>query len=159
MWDLDHLLRTYPDAKIVFTHRDPVKSVTSYASLTCQVRAMGGDQIDCAEVAQEWNGRLLQAITATTTVRDSGGFPDATFYDMHFQDFVADQFAVVSDIYSALGLPMTERAASRMQAFIADDPQCKNGLHLYAPEECGIDPAQVRRDFAPYIERHAAAPE
>ena len=38
MWGLEHLLRTYPDARIVFTHRDPVKSVTSYASLTTLVR-------------------------------------------------------------------------------------------------------------------------
>ena len=143
----------------MFTHRDPVKSVTSYASLTCHVRAKGSDQVDPAEVAQDWNGRLPQAITATTTVRDSGEFPDATFHDMHFQDFVEDQFAVVSNIYPALGLPMTEQAASRMQAFIADNPKSKNGLHLYTPEEYGIDPAQVRRDFAPYIERHQLSPE
>ena len=80
-------------------------------------------------------------------------------YDMYFQDFVEDQFAVVSDIYAALGLPMTDQAAARMQAFIADNPKGKNGLHLYTPEEYGIDPARVRRDFAPYIERHALAPE
>ena len=38
-------------------------------------------------------------------------------------------------------------------------PGRKNGLHLYTPEEGGIDPAQVRRDFAPHIEHHAVAPE
>ena len=158
MWGLDHLLRTYPDARIVFTHRDPVKSVTSYASLTCHVRAMGSDQVVPAEVVQDWTGRLLQAIIEPT-VRDSGEFLHAACHDMHFQDFVADQFAVVSDVYSALGLPMTEQAAPRMQAFIADNPKGKNGLHLYTPEEYGIDPAQVRRDFAPHIEHHAVAPE
>ena len=35
------LLATYPDARIVFTHRDPVKSMTSYASLTTLVRSHG----------------------------------------------------------------------------------------------------------------------
>ena len=38
MWGLAQLLETYPDARIVFTHRDPVKSMTSYASLTALVR-------------------------------------------------------------------------------------------------------------------------
>jgi hypothetical protein len=159
MWGLDHLLRTYPDARIVFTHRDPVKSVTSYASLTCHVRAMGSDDVDRAEVAEDWNGRLLKAITHTMSVRDSGDYPNATFYDMYFQDFVADQFAVVSDIYAALGLPMTDEAATRMKAFIDDNPKGKHGLHLYTPEEYGIDPAAVRRDFAPYIDRYDLAPE
>jgi hypothetical protein len=159
MWGLDHLLRTYPDARIVFTHRDPVKSVTSYASLTCHVRAMGSDDVDRAEVAEDWNGRLLKAITRTMAVRDSGDYPDATFYDMFFQDFVADQFAVVSDIYAALGLPMTDEAATRMKAFIDDNPKGKHGLHLYTPEEYGIDPAAVRRDFSAYIDRYDLAPE
>ncbi len=73
-------------------------------------------------------------------VRDEGRTPDATFYDMHFSDFVADQFAVVSDIYAALGLPMTDEGAARMQAFIADNPKGKHGVHDYTPEEFGIDP-------------------
>ena len=41
MWGLEQLLETYPDARIVFTHRDPVKSLTSYASLTTLVRSRG----------------------------------------------------------------------------------------------------------------------
>ena len=51
MWGLEHLLRTYPDARIVFTHRDPVKSVTSYASLTSLVRSPGSDRRRPFEVA------------------------------------------------------------------------------------------------------------
>jgi hypothetical protein len=78
---------------------------------------------------------------------------------MHFSDFVADQFTVVSDIYAALGIPMTDLGAARMQSFIADNPKGKHGLHLYTPEEYGIDPVVVRRDFAPYIERFDLAPE
>jgi hypothetical protein len=92
-------------------------------------------------------------------VRNSGSYPDATFYDMHFSDFVADQFAVVTDIYAALSLPMTDEGASRMQAFIADNPKGKHGAHSYTPEEFGIDPAVIRRDFAAYIEQQDLAPE
>jgi hypothetical protein len=101
MWGLEHLLRTYPDARIVFTHRDPVKSVTSYASLTTLVREMGSDEVDPLEVAQDWTARLERVLGHVMEVRNSGSYPDATFYDMHFSDFVADQFAVVTDIYAA----------------------------------------------------------
>jgi hypothetical protein len=65
----------------------------------------------------------------------------------------------VSDIYEAFGLPMTDTGAARMQAFIADNPKGKHGLHLYTPEEYGIDPAVVRRDLSAYIERFDLAPE
>ena len=78
---------------------------------------------------------------------------------MHFSDFVADQFAVVSDIYEALGLPMTDEGAARMKAFIADNPKGKHGVHSYTPEEYGIDPEAVRRDFTAYIDQLELAPE
>ena len=146
MWGLEHLLRTYPDARIVFTHRDPVKSMTSYASLTALVRSMGSDEVDPIEIAADWTPRIETRARA----RDRGpqrGAPIRTprFYDMYFPDFVADQFAEVEKIYDALGLPMTGAGAERMRAFIADNPKGKHGIHRYAPEEFGVD-----RDRAPW---------
>jgi hypothetical protein len=159
LWGLDKLLETYPDARIVFTHRDPVKSVTSYASLTTLVRTAGSDDVDQFEIAQDWIARLKRVIDHALAVRAAGPYPDAIFYDMQFSDFVADQFAVISDIYDAFGLPMSDDGAARMQAFIADNPKGKHGLHLYTPEEYGIDPDAVRREFRPYIEQFDLAPE
>jgi hypothetical protein len=159
MWGLEQLLRTYPDARIVFTHRDPVKSVTSYASLTTLVREMGSDEVHPFEIARDWTGRLRGVVAHALDVRNSGSYPDAIFYDMYFANFVADQFAEVERIYDALGLPMTDEGAARMQTFIVDNPKGKHGLHLYTPEEYGIDPEAVRRDFRFYIERFDLAPE
>jgi hypothetical protein len=159
MWGLEHLLRTYPDARIVFTHRDPVKSVTSYASLTTLVRTAGSDEVDQLEIAQDWIARLKRVIDHALAVRAADPYPDAIFYDMQFSDFVADQFAVISDIYDAFGLPMSDDGAARMQAFIAENPKGKHGLHLYTPEEYGIDPDAVRREFRLYIEQFDLAPE
>ena len=159
MWGLEHLLRTYPDARIVFTHRDPVKSVTSYASLTTLVREMGSDDVDPFEVAEDWTARLRRVLEHVMDVRNAGSYPGAMFYDMQFSDFVADQFAVITDIYDAFGLSMTTAGAERMRAFIADNPKGKHGVHSYTPEEFGIDPVAIRRDFAPYIERFDLKPE
>ncbi len=159
LWGLEHLLRTYPDARIVFTHRDPVKSVTSYASLTSLVRSTGSDDVDRFEVARDWTPRLGRAIDHALAVRAAQEYPDAIFYDMHFSDFVADQFAVISDIYRALELPMTDVGAERMKAFIADNPKGKHGIHSYTPEEYGIEPDVVRRDLKGYIEQLNLAPE
>jgi sulfotransferase family protein len=159
LWGLEHLLTTYPDARIVFTHRDPVKSVTSYASLTTLVREASSDDVDRYEIAQDWTARLNRVINHALDVRDAREYPDAIFYDMYFPDFVADQFAVVQDIYERLELPLTDDGAARMQAFIADNPKGKHGLHLYTPEEYGIDPEEVRRDLARYIDRFDLGPE
>ncbi len=159
LWGLEHLLRTYPDARIVFTHRDPVKSMTSYASLTALVRSMGSDDVDPLEIASDWTARLRRVLEHGVEVRSQNEYPRAIFYDMHFSDFVADQFEVVRKIYAAFDLPMTALAAERMQAFIADNPKGKHGIHRYAPEEYGVEPAAVRRAFRKYIERFELVPE
>ncbi len=159
MWGLDHLLETYPDARIVFTHRDPVKSLTSYASLTALVREMGSDHVDKFEVAQDWNARLTAKLQRAVAVRGAKDYPRAVFYDMKFADFVADQFAVVQKIYEAFDLPMSDEAAARMKWFIADNPQGKHGIHRYEAHEYGIDPVAVREQFRPYIERFDLKPE
>ena len=159
MWGLEHLLATYPDARIVFTHRDPVKSLTSYASLTALVRSMGSDQVDGFEVAQDWNPRLKRALEHAIAVRTAKQYPDAIFHDVRFSDFIRDQFAVVEQIYEAFDLQMTEAAAARMKWYIADNPQGKHGIHRYAPEEYGIKPQLVRGEFRPYIERFDLPPE
>ena len=153
MWGLEHLLATYPDARIVFTHRDPVDSMTSYASLTALVRTMGSDEVDRVEIAQDWTARLRRVIEHALEVREARDYPDAIFYDMKFSDFVGDQFSAVQKIYESFDLPMSEQAAIRMRAFIDDNPQGKHGAHQYTPEEFGVDPIKVRREFQTYIER------
>ncbi len=159
LWGLDHLLATYPDARIVFTHRDPVKSMTSYASLTALVRSMGSNEVDPVEIAADWSARLHKVLMRAVAVRAQAQYPNAIFYDMYFQDFVGNQFREVEKIYVALGLPMTALSADRMRAFIADNPPGKHGIHRYEPHEFGVIPEQVRAVFATYIDHFGLEPE
>ncbi|MBF6555804.1 MAG: sulfotransferase [Acidimicrobiales bacterium] len=159
LWGLDSLLERYPDARIVFTHRDPVKSMTSYASLTALVRSMGSDTVDPEEVATDWTARLCKILTRGLHVRQTRSYPDAIFYDMFFSDFIRDQFASVAAIYDAFDIPMSDEAAQSMQAFIADNPPGKHGIHRYAPHEFGVVPERVRSEFREYIDYFDLPPE
>ena len=46
-----------------------------------------------------------------------------------------------------------------MRAYIADHPKGVDGIHRYEPEEYGVDPAAVRREFATYIDHFGLQPE
>ena len=158
MWGIDALLARYPDARIVFTHRDPVESMTSYASLTTLVRSKGSDDVDPHEIADDWTARLRKVLLRAVDARRQD-HPDAVFHDMLFRDFVRDQFGVVEQIYDAFGLPMSGEAADRMRAFIADNPQGKHGVHAYTPQQFGVVPEKVRAAFSEYIDRFGLGPE
>lgn len=159
MWALEHLLARYPDARIVFTHRDPVKTMTSYASLTALVRSLGSETIDPKEIARDWTARIKRVLEHAIEVRTRPVAKRARFYDMYFQDFVRDQMGEVEKIYRAFDLPLNDDARRRMTAFIADNPKDKHGIHRYSPEEFGVEPEVVRASFRPYMERFGLEPE
>ena len=159
LWGLEHLLSTYPDARIVFTHRDPVKSMTSYSSLTTIVRGKTSDAVDPHEVAADWIPRLAKVIQHGLDVRRAQAYPDAIFLDMMFSDFVTDQFAMIERIYDTFDLEMTDEGARRMRSFIDANPPGVHGAHTYTPEQFGIDPADVRARFRDYIDHFALPPE
>jgi hypothetical protein len=159
LWGLDHLLARYPDARIVFTHRDPVQSMTSYASLTTIVRRVGSDAVDPTEVAADWTPRLRRVLLNGIRVRQARDYPDARFHDVMFTDFVRDQLGVVQRVYDAFDLPMSDEAVRAMRAFVDDNPQGKHGVHEYTPEEFGLVPAEVRADFAEYVDHFDLASE
>ena len=129
LFGLERMLEAYPDARVVFTHRDPVKSMTSYASLTALVRSMGSDHVDKAEIAEDWIDRLAGVWQRALKLRSEKTWPNAILHDVMFSDFVRDQFSVVEKIYEAFDIPMTEEGAKAMKEFIADNPQGKHGVH------------------------------
>ena len=153
MWGLEHLLSTYPDARIVFTQRHPIKSLTSYASLTALVRTLGSDHIDKVEVAADWSVRLKNKLEHVWSVRMAKTYPDAIFLDVLFSDFVQNQFGVVERIYDAFDLPMSETGAAAMRKFIDENPPGVHGIHRYDPEEYGVRADAVNDIFRSYIER------
>jgi hypothetical protein len=119
---------------------------------------MGSDEVDRKEIAQDWTARLRKAVEHGFKVRETGDYPDALFYDMHFTDFVKDQFSVVKDIYASFDIPMSQTGSARMKAFIEDNPKGKHGSHHYSPAEFGVDPERVRAEFLSYIERFNLEP-
>jgi hypothetical protein len=159
MWGLEHLLATYPDARIVFTQRHPIKSLTSYASLTALVRTLGSDHVDKFEVAADWSVRLKRALEHVWAVRMAKAYPNAIFLDVLFSDFIRDQFGVVEKIYDTFGLPMSEQGAAAMRKFIAENPPGVHGVHLYDPKEYGVREDEVGDTFRAYIERFDLRPD
>lgn len=60
MSQLDALLAVYPDARIVFTHRDPIKVLPSVVSILYSTAWVHPDAVDADAVAESWiHGRDL----------------------------------------------------------------------------------------------------
>jgi sulfotransferase family protein len=159
LWALDALLAVYPDARIVQTHRDPLKVVASLASLVTILRGMASDRVDRFAIGAEWSERLAQGLERSIAVRDGARFAEGQIFDMHFADFMADEVGMVRRIYRHFGLELGAEAERRMRSFLAANPKDKHGAHRYTLADAGLDAATERRRYARYQERFGIAAE
>ena len=75
------------------------------------------------------------------------------FHDLSFDAVQRDPLAQVSRLYAALGDDLTAEARRRMQDWWAESSRQRSGPHHYEPATFGLDPAEIREQFAFYYDR------
>jgi hypothetical protein len=147
---MDSLFRAFPDARIVWPHRDPGQCIPSLASLIHSLRVLASDRVDPVEIGREWSGKMQRAIERCMDVREA--WPDR-FLDLHYRDLVADPLAQAARIYAFAGLSFEPEVADRMRRWAVENARDKRPLHRYTQERFGLDETGLRRDFARYRAR------
>jgi hypothetical protein len=151
LWFMDALLDTFPDACIVWTHRDPFDSVASYASLMSLTRRMIYGTFEPKELGAYIETRFLEGVTRAMEVRERRG--DANFYDVDFRRLHQDPEGVLRDVCAHFDLPLPANPHDAVATWQDADRADKKGSHHYSPEMFGVDPDRVRKSFAKYIDR------
>jgi len=155
--NLDALLDVFPDAKIIQTHRDPVRVVASYASMMAHGRAVFSDHVDAREVGAQLAGRAVRAVARAMEVRERASAQ--SFLDVAYPDLLAVPLKEIRRIYDFLGLPLAPATEASMQRWLAANPQNKRGVHRYRLEDFGLERAQLERSFGPYRQRFGVTGE
>lgn len=157
MHSIDALVQVYPDARFVMTHRDIAQVIPSVVSLLDSTSELlrGAPLPDgfAAGQAAYWE----RGLRTTLAFRDGG--QDDRFFDLGFAELRPDPMPAIGRFYDWLGMDLTEEVADRMRTWWASNPADKHGIHLYKPEQYGIDLDQIREQFAFYNQRFAAATE
>src|SRR5687768_3893168 len=71
LFAFDALLETYPDARIVQTHRDPLTVLASVASLTAVLQRAFTDELDLGEIGREVSRRWTNGLERAMRLRRS----------------------------------------------------------------------------------------
>jgi hypothetical protein len=147
---LDALLDEYPDARIIFTHRDPAKVVPSVASLFYTVGGIVTDELTPEKAGRDhldWWGR---AMNRAMDVRKAHPDKAHQFVDIQFEEIVEDPVAALRRAYDQFDMDWTSEAESRMRAFLADNPRGKHGAHKYTLDDFGLQLGEIRDRFDAY---------
>lgn len=151
LFALGALLDEYPDAKIIQTHRDPLRVMASMASHATVLRQAFSDYANPEQIAADWSERWSAALNNFLAVRDQSN-PDQ-FLDISYDDIEARPLATVRRIYDFLGRPLSANAEAAMQAFLDANPKNKHGVHRYSLEEYGLSRKEELIRYADYCKR------
>ena len=104
MSSLAELLRTYPDARVVFTHRDPVESVPSMAGLAACFRMFTSPVRDPEEIGVRVLAMLRRMHEAGHAVRAQWPAQAQPFIDIEYSELVRAPLATVRRIFMHFGI-------------------------------------------------------
>ena len=150
LWQLPAMLRAYPDARLVQTHRDPLSIISSLASMLPVLRGAYSAHVDRYAVAREWADESVSALDASMVARKAGSIPAAQVVDLQFRDFMRDPASAVSGIYEAFGYRFENDFAERIAAYIAANPAGGSKGHRHGFADTGLDGAAMRKRVSPY---------
>ena len=141
----------FPDATFVVTHRDPVSVTASMTTMVAYSARLTRDRVDLEAMGAYWSDRLERMLGRCAEQRSA--LPDGQTIDVHFDEFMRDDMAMVQRIYDLAGQPLDERACAAMNGFMATHPRGKFGTVEYDLAEFGLEAAELRPSFGFYTER------
>jgi hypothetical protein len=151
------LLDVFPDATFVVTHRDPVSVTASMVTMLAYSLRLGHDPVDLPWVGRYWSDRLRRMLQSCVDARDV--LPSARTIDVRFDEFMADDVAMVRRIYQLADQPFGPDVEEAMTTFMAANPRGRHGAVRYDLAQFGLDRAGLRQMFAFYVDRFGVAEE
>jgi len=146
---IDFLLEMYPDARIVWNHRELTSAISSTASLIKHFQMLTQDKIDRKEIghwtmkgAQLWLNRAVE-------IRKKH---EKNFYDLDFDELIDDPVAAMKRIYTRFDMKWNDDVENAMKNTYKNMPRNKHGAHKYSMEMFGLTQEKMQEACAPYYE-------
>ena len=133
---LGPLLRTFPDATVVVTHRDPVAVVQSTITMTCYGARTAYRTTRPEWYRDDWTDRIGTLLD--TSLRDRHLLPEDRTVDVFFDQYMADEMGTLERVYDWPASRSPSEARAEIAEYQAAHPRGKEGRVAY----------DLRRDFA-----------
>jgi hypothetical protein len=151
---LGEVVRAYPGARFLWTHRDPAEVLGSVCSLISYTRSWVSDRDESPSIGEEQLNIWAEALGRGMAFRDGAG--EERFVDIGFEQLNLDPIGTLKQAYDRLGLSLGPAPEASMLEWSRNYPRGSHGDHDYGLEGFGLTPQVVHDRFAVYLERFPA---
>jgi len=146
---IDALLDVFPNARVVVTHRNPVDSISSGASV---IRRSAGEMWHDQKAIGPHRLRVWSR-GAERLERARSRRPEQ-FVEVGYDDLLDDPVRATEKIYARFGLKRTPQTVTAMQNWVEANPQGKHGQHVYSMEATGLSAEAISAALVHYNDRY-----
>lgn len=156
LW-LETIFEVYPDARVVWTHRDPFTATGSLCSIISLSHRAHMNEIDSPWLGENYSWQAAEHANRIMDFRDR--FGEDRIIDVHYADLVSDPVGETKKLYAKLGDEWTSTAEAGIQGWVNDNPQNKFGKHEYKLAQYGLSKERLEPMFERYLSRYDVARE
>lgn len=151
LFNLKPIMKIFPDACIVWTHRNPLYSIASTSSLMSLARKFFFGYVNQKQVGEMVENRFLSIVMDAIKLRENTN--NHQFYDINFETLIKNIPQSVKKIRNHFELPHNKTHDKAVQDFLNEPRKDKPGTHRYSPEQFGLDKDEVIDKFRKYIDK------
>jgi Sulfotransferase family len=146
------LLKVYPDARLVWTHRDPLSALGSFCSIISLAQQNFTAGADPEFVGRNCSWQMQQHADRIMDARDTLG--EDRINDVHYTGLMRDPIETMRKLYASMGDDFTAEAEAGMRGWLADNPQDKFGKHEYKLAQYGLSEEKAGQIMERYLSRY-----
>jgi len=152
LMSLGAVVKYFPGAKIIMTHRDPVSTVPSYCSMESTLYKMNTDIISDFEIGNYWLDRLSEWLNNFIEVRNS--IPDDRFIDINYLDLVEAPEKIGTQVLKSIHINDDILTKEMMENWIKANKRENRQKHNYKLSDYGLTRESISNKFKDYIEKY-----
>ncbi len=152
VFTLNGLLRTYPEARIIVTHRDPASVLPSVVALTALLHGLFSDETGleqiCHKVTDRWEEGAKRIVSLAEAPASREGRVTHVFYD----ELTRDPVGVLERLYGFLGWPWSEEQHSVFRRYLTSSRAGRyrpNRFQMLLAKK--MPPELIRKRFSDYL--------
>lgn len=149
---IEALLKVFPDARLIWAHRDPYRATGSLCNLWKLPKGMvlHPDAIDLNAMGRNAMAQMRYHVQRPLRARDRIG--DERFFHMYYHEMMRDPMDVMRRIYEWADEPLTAETEARMRNWLAEHPQDRFALNAYTLDQYGLTVEALEPIFAEYLD-------
>lgn len=148
LFTLDALFNVFPDANVVWMHRNPCKSIASGLSLLSVFHDIKAGSDDFINLYLLY---LKKSLEKAATMEKKH---PQQLKSISYKKLIRDPLTTIRDIYQQFKYPWDHEKEKNISAWLDENPQHKHGVHKYTLEDFGLSETDILDQFSSYFDQY-----